>query len=170
MSDTSSRLLRALRDLGIALINATLILVVIALLLGLKLSNQVDRITSDFARNLVSAEPLRNDVQAMTGELSALRSDLAGIREQSGELTSETAQALTARLEIFEARLDKVSERMETVRDRVQSIELDPKAMFDRAVETAANQVVVSAGQLAGCEMPGALEPLTAPRDGAQTN
>ena len=170
MSDTSSRLLRALRDLGIALINATLILVVLALLLGLKLSNRVEHISSEFARNLVSAEPLRDDVQAMTEEIAALRSDLAGVREQSSELTSETAQALAVRLDAFEARVDDVGDKMDTVRDRVQTIEFDPAAMLERVVERAADQIVTSAGQLAGCQMPTALEPLTAPDTNTESN
>ncbi|NDR59026.1 hypothetical protein [Aliiruegeria sabulilitoris] len=162
MSDTSSRLLRALRDLAIALINATLILVLLCLILGWKLLDRVDNVAANFARNIVSVEPLRGDVQSMTTEIAALRSDLAAIRENSGQATSEAAQAVATRLESVEARIETVDDRMTAFRERVQSIELDPEVLAARAVETAANQFVISAGQLAGCEMPAAaaLKPL----------
>lgn len=156
MSDTSSRLLRALRDLAIAMINATLILVLLCLVLGWILLDRVDHIAADFARNIVSVEPLREDVQSMTTEIAGLRADLAEVRENSGEVTSEAAQAITARLESFEGRLATVDGRMDAFRARAQSIELDPEALAAQAFKTAADQIVLSLGQLAGCEMPAA--------------
>lgn len=149
MSNTSSRILRALRDLAIAMINATLILVLLCLILGLRLTSRVDDVTTHFAESLVSVEPLREDVRSMTGEIAGLRSDLGAIRENSGELTSETARALTARLDQFESRLDGV-------RDRLQSVEFDPQVMVDHAIETAANETAAAFGSLVGCELPAA--------------
>ncbi|SDI39612.1 hypothetical protein [Aliiruegeria lutimaris] len=172
MPDTSSRLLRALRDLAIALINATLILVLLCLILGWRLLDRVDHIATNFARNIVSVEPLRDDVQSMTTEIAALRADLAEVRANSDQATSEAAQAVTARLESFEARLDTVNDRMTAFRERVQSIELNPEVLVTHAVETAANQFVTSAGQLAGCEMPAAavLKPLVPEPGGSGAN
>ncbi|MDV7143113.1 hypothetical protein R3X27_10500 [Tropicimonas sp. TH_r6] len=154
MSLTSSRFLRALRDLLIAMINATLILVALCLFLGLRLSDRVERVATGIAQSVVSLDPLRDDVQGMTDEISALRADLAGFREASGAVTSEAGQALQVRLGAMEARLDSVGTRVDTVRERLQSVEFDPEALVDHAIQTASAEVVRAAGMLSGCEMP----------------
>lgn len=151
MSETSHRFLRALRDLALALVNATLILIALCLFLALRLVDRVDGITETFAANLVSVDPLRRDVGQMTDEIAGLRADLAAVRTQTGELTSESARALAERLDAFEARLNEVRDRTDTVKSRIETAEFNPEAMLERAIETAVAEFTAQAGQLAGC-------------------
>ena len=155
MSDTSSRFLRVLRDLFLALLNATLILVALCLFLGLRLTAKVDAIAVHVAESVVRIEPLRDEMQLVAGEVAGLRADLAALRDDTGEMSSEAVDLLTARLDAFDARLDTVGERIEGVKTRLQAADLDPEAMLERAVATASAQAINSIGQLAGCEIPG---------------
>jgi len=82
------RLRRALRNLGLALLNATLALVALCLWLGWELASTVKSITSDFSANLVSIDPVRDEIRDQTGELAALRADIATARHATGELRS----------------------------------------------------------------------------------
>ena len=154
MSETTSRFLRALRNLALALINATLILAALCLFLGLRLADRVDAVLSKVAQNLVSVAPLREDVQGMTAEIAGLRGDISALRDNTGEMTSETAQAVTERLERFNARLDTVDQRMATLRERVASVNLNPEALIDHAIATASAELAASFATLAGCAMP----------------
>lgn len=158
MPETSSRFLRVLRDLALAMINATLILVALCLFLGLRLSGRVDAILSNAAQNLVSVAPLREDVQGLTAEVAGLRDDISALRDNTGEMTSDTARAVTERLERFNARLDTVDQRMAALRERVASVNLDPEALIDHAIATASAELAASFATLAGCEIPKAGE------------
>lgn len=82
------RLGRALRNLGLAHLNAALILVALCHWLGWQLASTVKSITSDFAANLVSIDPMRDEIRDLTGELAALRADIATARHATGELRS----------------------------------------------------------------------------------
>ncbi len=158
MSQTSSRFLRALRDLLIAMINATLILVALCLFLGLRLSDRVETAASRVAENVVNLDPLREDVQGMTGEISGLRADLAAIREGAGGLGSEAGQAVLVKLDMLDARLDAVGDRVGAVRERLQTVEIEPKALVEHAIQTASAEIVQAAGLLTGCD-PSSAEP-----------
>ncbi|MFT5438253.1 MAG: hypothetical protein ACI9MJ_000111 [Alphaproteobacteria bacterium] len=57
------RLGRTLRNLGLALLNATLILVALCLWLGWELASTMTSITSDFAANLVSIDQVRGEIR-----------------------------------------------------------------------------------------------------------
>ena len=53
---------RTLWNLFLALLNATLILVVVSLALAWGVSNNLRSITADFAQNLIDVAPLRDEV------------------------------------------------------------------------------------------------------------
>ncbi|PRY23668.1 hypothetical protein CLV78_104159 [Aliiruegeria haliotis] len=159
MSETSSRLVRVLRDLLLAMLNATLILIAICLFLGLRLAHTVDGLTETFADNLISAEPLRDDVQGMTGEIAALRADLDAIRAQSGQLTSETAQRLEDRLQAFDARIAEIGTRAADVHARIDAVAMDPSALVEQAADHLVASVAARFGTLGTCEPPGPTTP-----------
>lgn len=151
MSKPTSRALRALRDLAIAMSNATLILVAICLFLGLRLATSVNDFAGNVAENLVSAEPLREDVRAMTDEIAALRADLAGLGAAAGDAGSGVTEQVAERIEALDGRLQTVQTRVQGVQDRLNGVEMDPGAVLDHAISTAAIEFSDALGARAGC-------------------
>ncbi|PCH66143.1 MAG: hypothetical protein COC12_13720 [Rhodobacteraceae bacterium] len=137
-------MLKILKDIGVAMINATLILIVVALLLAWKVTGTADRIASDFARNLVTIEPLRQDVRGTTDELAALRGDLASLRDQSGDLQSASLQRI-------ETRLAQMETRLEEARTSLTNLSQAPANLVDRAIDTAATRVSQEIRDFRGC-------------------
>ena len=103
---------KTLKDLGLAMINATLILIVLCLFLAWKVTSKADQVASNFARNLVTIQPLREDIQGTTTELAALRQDLAQISRQSDGLQSASLQRI-------ETQLGKITENVERAHQSV---------------------------------------------------
>ncbi len=127
-------MLKILKDIGLAMINATLILIVVALLLAWKVTGTADRIASEFARDLVTIDPLRQDVQGATAELAALRDDLASLRDQSGDLQAASLQRI-------EDRLTEMDTRMQDARASLATLSQAPAKLVDHAIDTAATRV-----------------------------
>ncbi len=167
MSETTSRFLRALRNIALAMLNATLILVALCLFLALRLSDRVDTIMSNATQNLISVAPLREDMQDMTGELAALRGDIATLLGSTGEMTSSAGQLVTERIGRFDARLNSVDAKVSALRERIASTEIDPGTLLDRAIATASAELAASFAALAGCElMQAGLQELSPPASG----
>lgn len=133
-----------IKNLLLALLNATLVLLALCLFLGLQLGNRVQDITDSFARNLISINPLREEIGTMTGELSGLRSDLGALRDGGSEMTTEAAQRISARLDALESRLDTAAQRIDTALS-------SPESLVDHAIEGAAEEVKQGIGALRGC-------------------
>ncbi|MEM8630853.1 MAG: hypothetical protein AAGF74_06440, partial [Pseudomonadota bacterium] len=91
MAQSSGRGWKVIRDLLLAMVNATLILVAICLFLAWRVSAAVGDVTERFAENLELATPLADEVQAMTQELKDLRSDLDKLSQSGSDLSSELA-------------------------------------------------------------------------------
>lgn len=140
-------MLKALKDLAVALINATLILIAICLFLAWKLTDTVDQTASNFAQNLIRVEPLREDIQRATIELTALRADLAKISEQSGDLRSASMQNILARVEHMQGGLDNA-------RQSIADLSQAPTRIVDHAIETAASQLAQGVNDVRGCVPP----------------
>ena len=81
---------KTLKDLFLALLNATLILVALCLFLFLMAANKANSLTETFAEHLQIVGPLQESVQTTGTEIAALRSDLAELKNQSGEVSSAT--------------------------------------------------------------------------------
>ncbi|SDI93639.1 hypothetical protein [Alloyangia pacifica] len=133
-----------IKNLLLALLNATLVLLALCLFLGVQLGNRVQDITDSFARNLVSINPLREEIGTMAGELTGLRSDIAALRDGGSEMTTEAAQRISARLDGLETRLDTAAQRFDAVLN-------SPEALIDHAIERAAEEVKQGIGALRGC-------------------
>ena len=125
---------KTLKDLGLAMINATLILIVLCLFLAWKVTSKADQVASNFARNLVTIQPLREDIQGTTTELAALRQDLAQISRQSDGLQSASLQRI-------ETQLGKITENVERARQSVAHLSQAPTRLVDHAIDTAADRL-----------------------------
>jgi uncharacterized phage infection (PIP) family protein YhgE len=140
-------MLKTLKDLAIALINATLILIALCLFLAWKVTDKADQISSNFAKSLVTVQPLRDDIQGATGELAALRADLSQISEQSGALRSASLQRLQTQVEQMQARMDKA---LGSINDLSQA----PTKLIDHAIYTGVDSLTQGIADIRGCVPP----------------
>ncbi len=138
---------RLLKNLVLALLNATLLLAAVCLFLLWQLSKTVDRIAVDFASNLEIVTPLREEIQATRDEVIGLRADLASLQSGSGELTAETRARIGARSAKIEAQLDDM-------RTSLQDLAGTPERLIDQAITTAAETFGAKAAELRGCTAP----------------
>jgi len=138
------RLGRTLRNLGLALLNATLILMALCLWLGLGLASTVKSITSDITANLVSIDPALGEIRDLTGELAALRADIATAQNATGELRSQAA--LTA-----SGKIVALDERFSAIADRLQAIASQPEVLVDDAIDRAAEEMKDGIADIRGC-------------------
>lgn len=136
-----------LKKLGLALINATLILIVLCLFLAWKVTSRVDDLASNFAQNLNTVAPLREDIQGATSEMAALRSDLATLKAQSGDVSSATLQR-------FQDRMAQTQAKLDTSQRAVGKLTEAPSRLIDHAIETAADEFAQRFTDIRGCVPP----------------
>lgn len=141
-------MLKVLKDLALALLNATLILVALCLFLAWKTASTLDGLTETFAQNLQIVAPLRSDVQNMKEELSGLRQDLASLASQGGETGQIVLQRVQERVAAMDARVTEVQTRIQTLVDT-------PEILLDRAIETSADAFARSVSEIRGCQPAG---------------
>lgn len=135
---------KTLKDLLLALLNATLILVALCLFLLLMLANRANSLTESFAQHLQIVAPLQERVQSTGAEIAALRTDLAEIKDQSGDISSATMTRIQDRIEAMESRLAEMQSSMAELRTA-------PERLLDQAIEKAGDQAVVSITRIRGC-------------------
>lgn len=137
---------KTLKDLFLALLNATLILVALCLFLGWKLASTLNEATTNLSEKLQVVAPLREEAQGIRGELSALRAELADFQAQGDISNSVTAQRLAQSLD----KLDPVDARLQTVQTRFADLAQSPDALVDQAiqktVDTVADRILVIRG------------------------
>ncbi len=138
---------KTLKDLFLALLNATLILLALCLFLGWKLAQSIDNIRDGFAENLQVVAPLREQAQGIRGELAALRSDLAAIRAQGDTLDSDALQQLNATLQ----KLNKLEAGLEGAQARLAGLVDNPEDLIDHAITTSVDKVTDSLLSIRGC-------------------
>ncbi|RYH11811.1 hypothetical protein [Tropicimonas sp. IMCC6043] len=154
MPQTSSRLWRLLRDLALALINATLLLAALCLFLGLRIVSTVDATTERITQSVVAVERLHGDLQTVGEELSALRAELAALRQSPLELPPEMAAALEARLADFDARMAALDEAIARAGETGEALRTAARQGIDRAVDRGVAALADEIAALAGCVLP----------------
>jgi hypothetical protein len=140
----AARLGSALKNLMLALLNATLILILLCLFVAWRLAAEVNAITDDVAQNIVSAVPARDELQDLTAEVAGLRAELATSAQQGGAISTEAVQRLDARAEDLDARFAGLSERAQAMSD-------DPGVIIDRAVGAVIDKLSAEAQVLMEC-------------------
>ncbi len=138
---------KVIKDLFLALLNATLILVAVCLFLGWKLMSTVDGVVSNAAANLEVLRPLREEVAGMREEVQGLRSDLATMADGADGISAAAAERLQLRAEALEARMDEV-------RSQISTSLGSPEELIDHSIETAADAAARSIADLRGCSLP----------------
>lgn len=159
MAETAPTIGRTLRNLILALLNATLILVALCLFLGWRLMATVDDVSDNVTASVETVTGLREDVQALTAEVASLRETVAAI-DVPRSPTSAAAQRIANRLDEFGTRLDAARAETAALRARIETVVNDPGILIDRAVDraivTGATQATLAIARMRGCTPPGA--------------
>lgn len=130
---------KTLKDLFLAFLNATLILVALCLFLGWRMMATVDTVSERVSAGIAELAPLRDEVAGVRAELSGLRADLGAAQG------TEAAERLKNRLDGLETRLKGMQARM-------TNLATLPDQLLDRAFETAADRLVRGLSDLRGCQ------------------
>lgn len=138
------RLGHVIKNLALAMLNATLILLALCLWLAWKLSAEIDDITDDFASNLIKVQPLRDDIATLTGQVGLLRQDLEQLRGESAGAAEAAIARLSERTDQLDAGLTKVNGLF----DRLSA---DPEALLDQATRSAVSQLANEAQDMMHC-------------------
>ncbi|CAD0185320.1 hypothetical protein RUESEDTHA_02206 [Ruegeria sp. THAF57] len=138
---------RTLKDLLLALLNATLILVALCLFLGWKLASTVEGITTAFAENIQIVAPLKQELQGVRGELAALRSDLSSIQIGESVANSAAAQKISTAL----AKLDNLEKELQAKQARISELTESPDELINTAIEASADAIADRIIEIRGC-------------------
>ncbi len=132
--------MKTLKDLVLALINATLILVALCLFLGWQLMSTVDGIIDRLSESIQTFAPVRDEVAGLRAELSGLRADIAAAGTQGVPVTR------------VEARLDAIGARLDEMQTRMEQLIALPDRLIDTTMETAADKFARGLSEIRGCE------------------
>ncbi|MBE1284690.1 MAG: hypothetical protein GJ676_15370 [Rhodobacteraceae bacterium] len=135
---------KTIKDLLLALLNATLILVALCLFFAWQLSATASEIATNFAKSLVPLAPLRADVQGLSDELKSLRAELSGLGDKVGEEASADLYVLRSRIEAYDLKISELKTRF---------AELDevPDQLIDKAIEQSVDRVAMRMIEFRGC-------------------
>jgi predicted nucleic acid-binding Zn-ribbon protein len=83
---------------------------------------------------MIEAQPIRQDLKAMTDELSNLREDLSKLRTGASGFSS-------AALARYEQRLGDFGERLSESEGRISAAVSDPDALIETAISATADEL-----------------------------
>ncbi len=138
---------KVLKDLVLAMIDATLILILLCLFFAWRVSSTLDGLVATFAQNLEVVAPLREDVQGMTAELAALRGDLQTVKSQTGVVSSATMTRI-------QTRVDQIDAKLTDARNRVANLQGAPERLMDQALQQASDKFTQSVIDIRNCTPP----------------
>lgn len=130
--------MKVLKDLLLACINATLILVALCLFLLWQLSGTVERISGEFAKNLDVLSPVSTRIESLTQEVSALRADLAN---------ASASEAVRTRLSQLEAEAQRLN-------DTLVKISETPERLMEASITATAQSATNALSGLRECKAP----------------
>ncbi|NOD34184.1 MULTISPECIES: hypothetical protein [unclassified Ruegeria] len=139
---------KTLKDLLLALLNATLILVALCLFLGWQLASKVESITAEFSETVQVVAPLREETTNIRTELAALRDDLAALPKKAIGLDSQTTKDIQSTL----ARLNSLEQKLQTAQDRLISLADEPQVLIAQTINSGADVVSKRILDFKGCE------------------
>jgi TolA-binding protein len=149
----SGRLLRATGQLALALINATLILFVVALFLALKLANTVERVTETAiaaaTQQVEQLSPIADRAERIEDQIEELKADVVSIRLSEDTQVARTAETLMLRLEDLDASL---SEMNALLAPAVETVTTEPGMLVERAVQISLAEAGTWVTTLSGCK------------------
>ncbi|SMP11015.1 hypothetical protein [Shimia sagamensis] len=139
--------MKTIKDLLIAMINATLILVAICLFFLWRLSATAERVVASFAQNLQIVQPLETKVEDLRSEVANLRSDLAGVSLESSALTAQATERLQTRANALQLELEGINSSLARLADT-------PETLMQTALDDVATRLSGRIGAVASCYAP----------------
>ncbi|WP_299636980.1 hypothetical protein [uncultured Ruegeria sp.] len=139
---------KTLKDLALALLNATLILVALCLFLGWKLASKVESVSAEFSETVQVLAPIRDEAKGIRIELSALRGELTTLMTENQITDSQTAQNIHTTLR----RLNAVEEKLQTTQERFTKLADTPEVLIAQTIQTGADIASERVLALRGCE------------------
>ena len=98
-------MLKILKDLALAMLNATLLLIVLALFLALRLTDKMEHLAGGVAAHAVELLPLREEANDLAQEVTGLREDVQALLA----LPAQVGNALEAKLDVARDELAALS-------------------------------------------------------------
>ena len=153
MSDTfPRRLAHSIGQLALALLNATLILVVAALFLAWNVVNKMEHLAglaiASATQQVAELSPLADEVSGLRADLSQLREDVADLTLIEDFRIAQAADSILVKLQNLE---QKTSQMDAALSPAIDVITTDPAVLVDVAVETGIAAVGEWATGVSGC-------------------
>lgn len=139
---------KTFKDLLLALLNATLILLALCLFLGWKLMQSAENLRQGFEESLTILAPLREQASGIREELAGLRQDIASLKAAGAALDAADQFRLNTALQ----RLDTLQEKWGDAQSKLAGLANRPEDLIDHAITTSAETVVNGVNVLRGCQ------------------
>lgn len=130
--------MKIVKDLLVACLNATLILVAVCLFLLWQLSGTVERVTAEFAKNLNVLEPVTMRIENLSQEVAGLRQDMR---------QANVSEAMRQKLANLEAEAHRLNQTLENISNT-------PERLMQTSISSTANNVANVLMDLRGCGSP----------------
>lgn len=139
--------MRTLKNLLLALINATLILVALCLFLLWQLSGTAERVVQSFAQNLQIVAPLEAKITNLQTEVQHLRSDLASVSLENAALNPTAVLRLQTRAQTLENELNAMTTQL-------TKLAQTPDRLMSTAIEETTTRIGAQLTEIAACHLP----------------
>ncbi|MDJ0857869.1 MAG: hypothetical protein QNJ03_02235 [Dinoroseobacter sp.] len=136
-----------LKNLFLALLNATLILIALCLFLAWQTVQSLQDVTEAFADRLVELAPLREDLQKLTSEGAALRGEFQALRTAARTDTAAKAPELEARIVALDEKVSDTAARVNELLDA-------PEDLIFAGIDHGAAALTQSVSEIIGCTRP----------------
>ncbi len=118
-----------LKNLFMAFFNATLILIAVCLWFAWEVSGSLNSVVTQFGQRLVSLEPVRGDVRALTDEIAGLREELSVLRQNSQEHDLEALQRV-------QSKITSLGEQASVTFENLNALTTQPEILIDHAIDS----------------------------------
>lgn len=139
--------MKILKDLLLAMVNATLILVALCLFLFWQVSNTAERVAGTFAANLDVLEPVTQSVQDLNADVVSLQGDLEDLLTGSGSLAAQGRSQVEKRIQDLNAQLIQLQASVDKIADT-------PDRLMTTAIDAASDKAARTLIELRGCQNP----------------
>lgn len=128
--------MKILKDLLLACVNATLVLVALCLFLLWQLSGTVERVTAEFSSNLSVLAPVKTRIDTLTQEVVALRNEVSQ-RSPDADL---------------QLKLSKIESEAQRLNDVLTNISKTPERVMQTSIRATAESATDVLLQLRSCK------------------
>ncbi|GJL81024.1 MAG: hypothetical protein DHS20C01_06580 [marine bacterium B5-7] len=134
MSGTKKSFGKVIRDLILALLNATIVLVIIAVVLGLILMSKVESVTAGINERLAAIAPLKTRIENTTNEMRELKDEIALLRDNGDVIDAAVLGVIDNRMQIVVTNVADIKEQM-------AGLSIEPDQLVDHAIEKSTTEI-----------------------------